>query len=44
WNTGGYEYPVFWALTAAVVAMQAWKVALQKPAAADAPAAVKLAA
>ena len=26
WNTGGYEYPVFWALTCIVVAMDAWKV------------------
>jgi putative oxidoreductase len=25
WNTGGYEYPVFWALTCVVVAMDAWK-------------------
>src|SRR3954470_3375923 len=25
WNTGGYEYPVFWALTCTVVAMDAWK-------------------
>ena len=25
WNTGGYEYPVFWALTCCVVAMDAWK-------------------
>jgi putative oxidoreductase len=26
WNTGGYEYPVFWAMTSVVVAMEAWKV------------------
>ncbi|MDB5859985.1 MAG: hypothetical protein JWQ76_3674 [Ramlibacter sp.] len=25
WNTGGYEYPVFWAITCSVVAMDAWK-------------------
>jgi putative oxidoreductase len=25
WNTGGYEYPVFWAIASLVVAMEAWK-------------------
>src|SRR4051812_5334727 len=25
WNTGGYEYPVFWALTSLAVAIEAWK-------------------
>jgi putative oxidoreductase len=25
WNTGGYEYPVFWAIASVVVAMEAWK-------------------
>jgi putative oxidoreductase len=25
WNTGGYEYPVFWAIACIVVAMDAWK-------------------
>jgi putative oxidoreductase len=25
WNTGGYEYPVFWALTSLAVAIDAWK-------------------
>jgi putative oxidoreductase len=25
WNTGGYEYPVFWAITSLAVAMDAWK-------------------
>jgi len=25
WNTGGYEYPVFWALASLAVAMEAWK-------------------
>lgn len=28
WNTGGYEYPVFWAITCVAIAMQAWKQAL----------------
>jgi putative oxidoreductase len=26
WNTGGYEYPVFWAITSLAVAFDAWKV------------------
>lgn len=25
WNTGGYEYPVFWAIVSLCVAMQAWQ-------------------
>jgi putative oxidoreductase len=25
WNTGGYEYPVFWAITSLAVAIDAWK-------------------
>jgi putative oxidoreductase len=25
WNTGGYEYPVFWAVASVCVAMEAWK-------------------
>ena len=25
WTTGGYEYPVFWGIACAVVAMEAWK-------------------
>ena len=25
WNTGGYEYPVFWAICSLVVAIEAWK-------------------
>ena len=33
WNTGGYEYPVFWAIAAAVVALNAWQVALKRPSA-----------
>jgi putative oxidoreductase len=35
WNTGGYEYPVFWAITSLVVAIEAWKghvVSVQRPA------------
>ena len=28
WNTGGYEYPVFWALTSMAVAIEAWKAHL----------------
>jgi putative oxidoreductase len=29
WNTGGYEYPVFWAITSLAVAIEAWKTALR---------------
>ena len=25
WNTGGYEYPVFWAIASISVAIEAWK-------------------
>jgi putative oxidoreductase len=25
WNTGGYEYPVFWAIASICVAIEAWK-------------------
>lgn len=25
WNTGGYEYPVFWGLCSAAVAIEAWR-------------------
>jgi putative oxidoreductase len=35
WNTGGYEYPVFWAITSLCVAIEAWKghfVPVQRPA------------
>ncbi len=35
WNTGGYEYPVFWAITSLCVAIEAWKghfVPAQRPA------------
>jgi putative oxidoreductase len=42
WNTGGYEYPVFWAIVCIAVALEEWKVVLaaRKPArvAAAAPA------
>lgn len=33
WNTGGYEYPVFWGIAAVVVAMEEWKrfLAAQAP-------------
>jgi putative oxidoreductase len=29
WNTGGYEYPVFWAITSLAVALEAWKTQLR---------------
>jgi putative oxidoreductase len=28
WNTGGYEYQVFWALASLAVAIEAWKAHL----------------
>jgi putative oxidoreductase len=28
WNTGGYEYPVFWAIVCIAVALEEWKVVL----------------
>jgi putative oxidoreductase len=28
WNTGGYEYPVFWAIACLVVAVEEWKTYL----------------
>jgi putative oxidoreductase len=33
WNTGGYEYPVFWAIVCIVVALEEWKAvfAARKP-------------
>src|SRR3954468_2351921 len=37
WNTGGYEYPVFWALASLVVAIEAWKTHLAARAPAAAP-------
>lgn len=30
WNTGGYEYPVFWATTSLAVAIEAWKAHLRQ--------------
>jgi putative oxidoreductase len=30
WNTGGYEYPVFWAITSLAVAVDAWKAYLSR--------------
>jgi putative oxidoreductase len=44
WNTGGYEYPVFWAITSLAVALEAWKAHLRlaRPALAANP--LKLAA
>jgi putative oxidoreductase len=30
WNTGGYEYPVFWGICSLAVALQAWKVWLSQ--------------
>jgi putative oxidoreductase len=40
WNTGGYEYPVFWAIVCIAVALEEWKVVLaaRKPARAAAVA------
>jgi putative oxidoreductase len=34
WNTGGYEYPVFWGIVCIAVAMEAWRafLATQRPA------------
>jgi len=29
WNTGGYEYPVFWAIMSLAVAIEAWKTHLR---------------
>ena len=28
WNTGGYEYPVFWGLVCVAIAVEAWKAEL----------------
>src|SRR5260370_24742834 len=30
WNTGGYEYPVFWAIVSLSVAIEAWKAQLAR--------------
>lgn len=41
WNTGGYEFPVFWAIVCLAVAAHAWKVYLaERPAGAGAATAV----
>jgi putative oxidoreductase len=40
WNTGGYEYPVFWALVCIAVAIDAWKSHLTARRAAAVPLAV----
>jgi putative oxidoreductase len=44
WNTGGYEYPVFWAITSLAVALEAWKVHLRSARPATATKALKVAA
>jgi putative oxidoreductase len=44
WNTGGYEYPVFWAITSLVVAIEAWKVHYARAAAPVARGLLKIAA
>ncbi len=33
WNTGGYEYPVFWAIASLAVAIEAWKAYYSRTAA-----------
>ena len=30
WNTGGYEYPVFWALVCVAIAIEEWKAYLAR--------------
>lgn len=30
WNTGGFEYPVFWTITSIVISIDAWKRFLNK--------------
>jgi putative oxidoreductase len=44
WNTGGYEYPVFWALTSMAVAIEAWKAHLRLGRPSRLPKPLKLAA
>jgi putative oxidoreductase len=44
WNTGGYEYPVFWALTSVAVAIEAWKAHLRLARPSRLPKPLKLAA
>jgi putative oxidoreductase len=40
WNTGGYEYPVFWALVSLMVAVEAWKKVSARGRSAPEPAVV----
>jgi putative oxidoreductase len=35
WNTGGYEYPVFWALVCAAIALEEFKAYFARPSAAN---------
>jgi len=44
WNTGGYEYPVFWAITSLAVAIEAWKAHLRLARQAPATRHLKIAA
>jgi putative oxidoreductase len=44
WNTGGYEYPIFWAITSLTVAMNAWTVKLRQGMPARVVSNIKLAA
>ncbi len=37
WNTGGYEYPVFWSIVSVCVAIDAWKAAFAARRAPDVP-------
>jgi len=43
-NNGGYEYPVFWAITSLAVALEAWKPNLRRARSALATKAMKVAA
>jgi putative oxidoreductase len=40
WNTGGYEYPVFWAVVSLMVAVEAWKKVAARGRGAPEPAVV----
>ena len=44
WNTGGYEFPVFWALMCIAIAIEEWKSALATSRARALPAGTPLAA
>jgi putative oxidoreductase len=44
WNTGGYEFPVFWALMCIAIAIEEWKSALATGRARALPAGTPLAA